>query len=49
MDPFHSLDSLKNQYASVTFCRNLEVCYDQNAAVRELPVVVSINEFPCHL
>ena len=47
MEPFHSLDNLKNQYASIVFCRNSAVCNDRNGAVIiELPVVVSIKGFP---
>ena len=34
MDPFHSLDNLKNKLASVAFCRNTEVCNVQHRAVR---------------
>ena len=53
MDPFHSLDILKNQFASIAFCRNSAVYNVRNGAVIELPVVVSIKGFPvvavvCH-
>ena len=34
MDPFHSLDILKNHFASVAFCRNSGVYNVQNGAVR---------------
>ena len=33
MDPFHSLDNLKNQFASIAFCRNSEVYTVRNRAV----------------
>ena len=48
MNPFHSLDNLKNQLGSIAFCRNTEVCNIRNGAVIELPVVVSINGVPRH-
>ena len=48
MDPFHSLDNLNSQFASVTLCRNSEACNVQNGAVMELPVVVSKIRFPRH-
>ena len=48
VDPFHSLDNLKNQLASITFCRNSEVYNVWNRAVIEVPIVVSINGFPRH-
>ena len=48
MDPFHSLDNLKNKLASVAFIRNSEACYVRNEAVIELLVVVSIGGFPRH-
>ena len=35
VDPFHSLDSLKNQFASFAFCRNSEVYNVCNGAVIE--------------
>ena len=41
MDPFHSLDNVKNQFASIAFCRNSAEYNIPNAAVIELPVVVS--------
>ena len=42
MDSFYSLDNVKNQFASIAFfCRNSAVKNIQNAAVIELPVVVS--------
>ena len=47
-DPFHSLDNLKNFFASITFCRHYVVCNVRNGAVIEFPVVVSIKEFPRH-
>ena len=40
MDPFHSLDILKNHFASVAFCRNSGVYNVQNGAVIELSFVV---------
>ena len=40
VDPFHSLDILKNHSASVAFCRNLGVYNVQNGAVIELSFVV---------
>ena len=43
MDPFHSLDNLKNQLASIAFCMNSGVYNVRNGAVIELPVVVSIK------
>ena len=48
MDSFHSLDIFKNPSASVAFCRNSEVCNDQNGAVMEWPIVVSLGGFPRH-
>ena len=48
MDPFHSLDNLKNHFASVTFCRNSGVCNVQNLAVIKLSFVVSVRGFPRH-
>ena len=36
VDPFHSLDILKNHFASVAFCRNSGVYNVQNGAVIEL-------------
>ena len=48
MDPFHSLDNLNNQFASIAFCRNSEVHNVRNGAVIELPFVVSIKGVPRH-
>ena len=48
VDPFHSLDILKNHSASVAFCRNLGVYNVQNGAVIELSLVVSVKGFPRH-
>ena len=48
VDPFHSLDNLKNQFASVAFCKNSEVCNVWNGSVIALPIVISINGFPHH-
>ena len=48
VDLFHTLDNLKNQFASIAFCWNSEVYNVRNGAVIELPVVVSINGFPRH-
>ena len=39
VDPFHSLDNLKNQFASIAFWRNSEVYNVRNGAMIELPVV----------
>ena len=44
VDPFHSLDILKNNFASVDFCRNSGVYNVQNGAVIELSFVVVV----CH-
>ena len=44
MDPFHSLDILKNHFASVAFCRNSGVYNVQNGAVIELSFVVSVKD-----
>ena len=41
-DPFHSLDNLKNHFASVAFCRNSGVYNVQNGAVIELSFVVVV-------
>ena len=49
MDPFHSLDILKNHFASVAFCRNSGVYDVQNGAVIELSFVVSVKGFPRQL
>ena len=48
VDPFHSLDILKNHSASFAFCRNLGVYNVQNGAVIELSFVVSVKGFPRH-
>ena len=44
LDPFHSLDILKNHFASIVFCGNSAVYKVRNGAV----IVVSIKGFPCH-
>ena len=49
VDPFHSLDNLKNHIASITFCRNSAVYNVRNGAVIELSIVVSIKGFPSSL
>ena len=38
-DPFHSLDNLKNESASVSFCRSSRACSDRSGAVTESPIV----------
>ena len=43
VDPFHSLYNLKNQFASVVICRDLEACNEWNGDVIKLPVVVSMG------
>ena len=43
VDPFHSLDNLKNHFASVAFCRNSGVYNVQNGAVIELFFVVLVK------
>ena len=43
VDPFHSLNILKNQFAFVAFCRNSGVYNVQNGAVIELSFVVSVK------
>ena len=48
VDPFHSLDNLKNHFASIAFCRNSVVYNVQNGAVIELSFVVSMRGFPRH-
>ena len=48
VDQFHSLDNLKNHFASVTFCRNSGVYNVQNGAVIELSFVISVKESPRH-
>ena len=45
VDPFHSLDNLKNQFV---FCRNSAVYNVRNGAVIKLPVVVYLKGFPRH-
>ena len=35
VDPFHSLDNLKNYLASIAFCMNSVVCNIRNGAVME--------------
>ena len=49
MDPFHSLDILKNHFVSVAFCRNSGVYNERNGAVIELSFVVSVKGSPRHL
>ena len=49
MDLFHSLDNLKNQLASVAFCRNIEIFNVRSGAVIKLLVHVSINVLSPHL
>ena len=48
VDPFHSLDILKNHFASVAFCRNSGVYNVQNGAVIKSSFVVSVKGFPRH-
>ena len=48
LDPFHTLDNLKNQFVSIAFCKNSAVYTVRNGAVIGLPVVVSIKGFPHH-
>ena len=48
VDPFHSLDILKNHVASVAFCMNSVVYNVQNGAVIELSFVVSVKRSPRH-
>ena len=38
VDPFHSLDNFKNQFASITFCRNSAVYNVRNGAVIDFPL-----------
>ena len=45
---FHSLDNLKNHFASIAFCRNTLVCNIRNGAVIELSFVASIKSVPRH-
>ena len=40
VDPFHSLDNLKNHFASIAFCRNSVVYNVRNGAVIEWSFVV---------
>ena len=49
VDPFHSLDNLKNHFASVAFYRNSAVYNDRNRVMIELSFVVSIKRLPRHL
>ena len=48
MDLFHSLDNLKNHFASIAFCRDSAVYNVRNGAVIELSFVVLIKGFPRH-
>ena len=48
VNPFHSLDILKNYFTSVAFCRNSGVYNVQNGAVIELSLVVSVKGSPRH-
>ena len=48
VDPFNSLDNLKNHFASISFCRNSAVYNVRKGAVIELSFVVSIKGFPRH-
>ena len=41
VDPFHSLDNLKNHFASIAFCRNSAVYNVRNGAVMELSTLLS--------
>ena len=43
MDPFHSLDILKNHFSSVALCMNSGVYNVQNGAVIEWSFVVSVK------
>ena len=47
-DPFHSLDNLKSQSASVSFYRSSKAYSGRSGAVTEWPVVVSSDIFPRH-
>ena len=47
VDPFHSLDNWKSQFASIYFDRNSEVHNVRNGAVIELSVLVSIKGCYC--
>ena len=48
MDPFHSLDNLKSQSASVSFYMSSGAYSGRSGAVTEWPVVVSSDQFPRH-
>ena len=48
MDPFHSLDNLKSQSASVSFYRSSKAYSGRSGAVTEWPVVTSSDRFPRH-
>ena len=48
VDPFHSLDNLKNHFVAVTFCKNSGVYNVQNGAVIELSFFVSVKGSPRH-
>ena len=48
VDPFHSLDNLKNHFALIAFCRNSVVYNVRNGAVIELSFVVSVKGFHRH-
>ena len=48
VDPFHSLDNLKNHFASIAFCMNTGVYKGRNGAVIVLSFVVSIKRFTRH-
>ena len=49
VDPFHSLDNLKNHFASIVFFGKNSAVYNvRNGAVIELSFVVSIKGFPRH-
>ena len=48
VDLFHSLDNLKNHFASFAFCRNTGVYNVRTGGVIELSFVVSMKGFPRH-
>ena len=48
MDPFHSLDNLKTQSASVSFSRSSRAYSGRSGDVTEWPVVASSDMFPRH-
>ena len=48
VDPFHSLDNLKNRFASFAFCRNSEVYNVQNGTGIELFFLVWVKRSPRH-